>query len=144
MVDIFTREKRSHLMSKIRGRGNKDTELALIDLFRRNKIVGWRRNYPAFGKPDFVFTKPRIAVFVDGCFWHVCHKHCKIPESNRLFWEKKLKKNQTRDRIVNRTLKANGWRVIRIWEHSLSRSSKSRTAKRVISLVNKSEKYLRG
>jgi len=98
MADVFTAAKRSEVMSKIRGRGNKRTELALIALFHRHGITGWRRNQKVFGKPDFVFWKVRVAVFVDGCFWHGCSKHCKMPDTNRDFWEKKLRANRRRDR----------------------------------------------
>lgn len=122
MADIFTKVKRSSIMSRIRSSGNKDTELKLISLFRIHGITGWRRNWPAFGKPDFAFPKKRLAVFVDGCFWHGCPRHYKIPRGNRLFWSKKFSSNKARDRLVNRNLRKLGWRVIRIWEHDLCRS----------------------
>src|SRR5688500_1907499 len=83
MPDVFTPAKRSHVMSRIRGRGNKDTELALAALLRRNGIAGWRRHQPVFGKPDFVFPKLRLAIFVDGCFWHCCPGHSNLPVNNR-------------------------------------------------------------
>ena len=108
-------------MSRIRGRGNKDTELALIELLRQNGITGWRRNQNVFGKPDFLFRWNRLAIFVDGCFWHGCPKHCKMPNGNRAFWKKKLAGNRARDRRVNRELRKLGWRVVRIWEHDLTR-----------------------
>jgi DNA mismatch endonuclease (patch repair protein) len=122
MPDVFTKAKRSAVMSRIRGSGNKDTELRLISLMRAHGITGWRRNWPLPGKPDFVFPKARLVVFVDGCFWHACPKHCKMPKGNRVFWRKKLDANKTRDRFVNRTLRKLGWRVFRIWEHQLSKS----------------------
>ena len=121
MPDVFTKAKRSDVMSRIRGRGNKETELALMKLLRRGHITGWRRHQPVFGKPDFVFREARLAVFVDGCFWHGCPKHCKTPAGNRAFWKKKLAANKTRDRRVNRILRKNGWRVVRIWEHDLAK-----------------------
>lgn len=126
MPDVFTVAKRSQVMSAIRGRGNKDTELALAMLFRRNGITGWRRHAPIFGKPDFAFRQQRVAVFVDGCFWHSCPRHANMPVNNRDFWMKKLAANAKRDRLVNRTLKARGWRVLRIWEHQLSRQNETR------------------
>lgn len=125
MPDVFTKTKRSEVMSRIRGRGNKDTELALMKLLRRHHLTGWRRNQKFFGKPDFVFPKSRLAFFVDGCFWHGCPKHCKLPVNNQAFWKKKLADNTARDRRVNRTLRTAGWRVIRIWEHSLARQGES-------------------
>lgn len=119
MPDVFTKEKRSEVMSCIRGRGNKDTELALATIFRTAGITGWRRHQPVFGKPDFIIRKVRLAIFVDGCFWHGCPKHSNLPVNNRPFWRKKLTANQTRDRLVTRTLRKRGWRVLRIWEHEL-------------------------
>jgi DNA mismatch endonuclease (patch repair protein) len=121
MADVFTKAKRSAVMSRIRGRGNKDTELALITLLRRHHITGWRRNQKVFGKPDFLFRRNRLALFVDGCFWHGCLKHCKIPADNRGFWKKKFAANKARDRRVNRELRKLGWRVVRIWEHDLAK-----------------------
>ena len=70
MADFFTKNERSSIMSKIKSKGNKSTELALIKIFKSNNINGWKRNYPVIGKPDFVFLKKLIAVFADGCFWH--------------------------------------------------------------------------
>ncbi len=70
-------------------------------------------------RPDFVFKAQRIAVFVDGCFWHSCPLHSATPETNRLFWEKKLAKNVERDKLVGKELTKAGWKVWRIWEHSL-------------------------
>ena len=120
MPDVFTKLKRSAVMARIRGHGNKDTELALMKLFRQHRITGWRRHQKVFGKPDFIFRKLRLAVFVDGCFWHGCPKHCKIPAGNRAFWKKKFAANKTRDRRVNQELRKLGWRVIRILEHDLT------------------------
>ena len=70
MADVFDSKKRSDIMSKVRSNNNKSTELALIKFFKENKITGWKRNYPVKGHPDFVFLDKKIAVFVDGCFWH--------------------------------------------------------------------------
>ena len=121
MPDVFTKAERSEVMSRIRGRGNKDTELALMKLLRSQHITGWRRHQPVFGKPDFVFREARVAVFVDGCFWHGCPRHCSAPANNRAFWKKKLAVNKARDRRVNRVLRKEGWRVVRIWEHDLAK-----------------------
>jgi DNA mismatch endonuclease, patch repair protein len=122
MPDVFTKRKRSEVMSRIRGRGNRETELTLIKVFRAHAIRGWRRNQPVFGKPDFVFLHTRVAVFVDGCFWHGCPKHANMPANNRAFWKKKLAANIARDRIVRRQLRRQGWRVVRIWEHELAKN----------------------
>ena len=121
MSDVFTKAKRSEVMSRIRGRDNKDTELVLAHLFRANRITGWRRHRPIFGRPDFVFSRLKVAVFVDGCFWHGCPKHGSRPKQNRKFWETKIARNRARDRKVTRVLRGKGWRVVRIWEHELTK-----------------------
>jgi DNA mismatch endonuclease (patch repair protein) len=163
MPDVFTKRKRSEVMARIRGRGNKDTEVALAKLLRANGIAGWRRQHglrftvkgSGFKvRIDFVFPRERVVVFVDGCFWHGCpiHSHPakwlkkssmgkttrfaverrtarggfdKLRMTNgrvrtgKQFWAKKMAGNMARDRLVNRTLRKEGWRVIRVWEHSL-------------------------
>ncbi len=136
MSDIFTKKKRSEVMSRIRGSGNKDTELRLIEVFREFHITGWRRRRPLFGKPDFVFPKHRLAVFVDGCFWHRCPKpgHSNLPKNNAEFWAAKLSRNVARDKLVSRTLRKAGWRVTRIWECDLRMPSKA--ASRISRFLN--------
>jgi DNA mismatch endonuclease (patch repair protein) len=131
MPDVFTKAKRSEVMSRVRSRGNKDTELALAKLFRRNKIPGWRRNQKIFGKPDFIFPKLKLAIFVDGCFWHGCPKHETKPKNNRIFWKNKFARNKARDLLVTRTLRSQGWRVLRIWEHELGRKNEASLLKRI-------------
>jgi DNA mismatch endonuclease (patch repair protein) len=111
-----------------------------------------RRSVPTFRvRPDFVFLKSRTAIFVDGCFWHGCPKHCKyakwlprnvtannpaspknrLRRTGRAFWRRKLAGNKTRDRLVNRALRRAGWRVVRIWECEL------RNAGRILKLISK-------
>jgi DNA mismatch endonuclease (patch repair protein) len=124
VADVFSKTKRSQVMAAIRSTGNKDTELRLVKLFKLHAIVGWRRNQRIFGKPDFVFPTEKIAVFVDGCFWHGCLKHGRQPGSNQDYWFKKLHRNRQRDANVKRTLTADGWTVIRIWEHDLQKPAK--------------------
>lgn len=143
MPDIFTKAKRSEVMSLIRSRGNKDTELRLVTLFREEGITGWRRHLAIKGKeiskkekkwsvrPDFVFRTLRVAVFVDGCFWHGCPKHGTKPRGNAEFWKTKLEGNQKRDRLVSRRLRNAGWRVLRIWEHELPLKYETRLMRRI-------------
>ena len=135
MSDVFSKAKRSEVMSRIRSRGNKDTELALVKLFRRHKITGWRRHLHMFGKPDFVFLKARLAIFVDGCFWHGCPRHGTKPKTNAAFWRRKLAVNKDRDRLVSRILRAYGWQVVRIWECSLQKHPQA-CLKRVFRALN--------
>jgi DNA mismatch endonuclease (patch repair protein) len=131
MADFLTKIQRSKRMSLIRSRGNIDTELALAKMLRRFHITGWRRHQPVFGKPDFVFRQVRLAAFVDGCFWHGCPKCGHIPKTRRTYWRGKIHRNRNRDRMVNRTLRARGWRVMRIWEHELARKNQHRCLSRI-------------
>ena len=119
MADWLTKTQRSFNMSAIRSRGNASTEIALARLLRAEKITGWRSHQDLPGKPDFVFRHYRVAVFVDGCFWHGCPTCYRMPEDNRPYWSEKVKRNRERDKRRARELKALGWRVVRIWEHSL-------------------------
>lgn len=131
MADVFSPEKRSEVMACIRSRGNRETELAMIRLFRVHKITGWRRHWPLHGRPDFVFPKLKVAVFVDGCFWHGCPLHGTQPASNADYWRTKLTRNRERDRAVGRQLRSQGWRVLRLWQHELSRSNEARCMARI-------------
>jgi DNA mismatch endonuclease (patch repair protein) len=119
VADVFSKEKRSEIMSRVRSKGNRATEEKLASLFRANGFKGWRRNYRLFGSPDFVFPKKKIAVFVDGEFWHGHPTLGQVPETNTEFWIRKIEKNKARDRLVNQTLEEKGWIVVRIWQHEL-------------------------
>lgn len=131
MADVFTKSKRSEIMSRVLGRGNKATEGALIKVFRKLHITGWRRHLKLFGNPDFAFRERRLAVFVDGCFWHSCPKHGTQPATHRSFWRKKLERTIARDKRVNITLRKNGWRVLRVWQHELTKKNEPRLASRL-------------
>lgn len=108
-------------MSRIRSAGNRSTELRLVSLMKEAGITGWRRRFGLMGNPDFVFPKERVAVFVDGCFWHGCPRCRNIPLTNAAYWAAKNERNRTRDRLVARLLRREGWTVVRIWEHSFRR-----------------------
>ena len=82
-------------------------------------------------RPDFVFRQARLALFVDGCFWHGCPKHATKPKNNASFWRRKLAGNKHRDRLVRQTLRKAGWHVLRIWEHELARKNETRLLRRV-------------
>lgn len=134
-ADVFSKSKRSEVMSRIRGRGNRDTELRMIKIFRANRITGWRRNQKVFGNPDFTFPKLKLAVFVDGCFWHSCPIHATKPTHNCAFWEQKLGNNKKRDLVVSSTLYDQGWVVIRLWEHELRRNNTDKLLKKLEMLL---------
>jgi DNA mismatch endonuclease (patch repair protein) len=119
MADIFDSRKRSDVMSKVRSKNNKSTELKLIQIFEENNIKGWRRNYPVKGHPDFVFLDKKIAVFVDGCFWHGHDCRNTRPSDNAEYWQKKRERNIKHDKEVTAMFENRGWTVIRIWECEL-------------------------
>lgn len=119
MNDIFDKEKRSYIMRQVKSSKNVSTELKLISIFQKYSIKGWRRNYKIKGKPDFVFHKEKIAVFVDGCFWHGHDCRNTKPKDNACYWENKILRNKQRDIEVTLYLTKIGWRVIRIWECDL-------------------------
>ncbi len=127
MVDTLTSIERSVRMGLVRAQGNRSTELRLVELMRSAGITGWRRGIPLSGKPDFVFLKAKLALFVDGCFWHGCPRHRRLPKSRISFWKTKLAANAERDLIVNRELRAIGWRVLRLWECDLT-AARSKTS----------------
>lgn len=123
MNDIFDKAKRSEVMRKIRSKGNKSTELRLIQIFNKMGIKGWRRHYQIKGKPDFVFLKDRIAIFVDGCFWHGHNCRNVTAKDNAEFWHNKIVKNKERDARATEGLEIRGWMVIRIWECELKKKN---------------------
>jgi DNA mismatch endonuclease (patch repair protein) len=122
-------------MAKVKGRSNKSTELRLIKLFKKYGIKGWRRNYPLLGNPDFVFPKARLVIFVDGCFWHGCETHCRIPESNREYWADKINRNVKRDKRMTKEIQKKKWVVIRIWEHDLKSDNYIKILEKIKNLV---------
>lgn len=119
MADVFSKEQRSQIMRQVKRNFNKSTELRLIRFFKTHFITGWRRNYKIYGKPDFVFPKRRLAVFVDGCFWHGHNCRNTKPQDNKSYWDNKVKKNIERDISVSNILESKGWKVLRIWECQL-------------------------
>jgi DNA mismatch endonuclease, patch repair protein len=140
MADVFSKEKRSRVMSAIRSGGNKGTELKLVSVLRASGVTGWRRRQPLPGRPDFIFRHERLAVFVDGCFWHGCPKHGRRPGSNRNYWLPKLRRNQERDGEVRRALLKAGWAVLRVWEHDLGNAS--RVARRIAAALDRARTRL--
>src|SRR5437867_2113665 len=123
MADFLSKQRRSALMSRIRSHGNAATELRFIRLLKNSGITGWRRRQRLRGSPDFVFSKLRVAVFVDGCFWHGCPRCYNEPKTNRAFWREKILTNRKRALVVNRELGKLGWRVLRVWQHELKRKN---------------------
>jgi DNA mismatch endonuclease, patch repair protein len=108
---------------RMRGNRRRDTraELAIRSALHRRGLR-FRVDLPIrvpgrLVRPDVVFTKARIAVFVDGCFWHCCPEHGNSPQANQSYWQQKLARNVARDQIVDAALTTSGWRIMRSWEH---------------------------
>ncbi len=117
MADVLTPEQRSFCMSRIKGRDTRPElriRKALWSLGYRYRID---TGLP--GRPDIVFQKQKVAVFIDGCFWHRCPRHYQAPATNPEFWEKKITRNVERDRKIDNELACQGWIVKRIWEHEV-------------------------
>lgn len=117
MVDKVSKETRSKIMSAIRSKNTKPE----VSLRKALWAKGFR--YRAqYGKEkiDIAFPSMKVAIFVDGCFWHGCPIHSHIPKSNKGYWVPKLKKNIERDLTNNSKLKTEGWIVLRFWEHELN------------------------
>ncbi len=110
-------------MRAVKSKGNRSTEIALIQLFKERGIKGWRRNYNLPGKPDFVFPKARIVVFADGCFWHGHDCRNTKPADNADYWNNKIEKNRKRDSQVTEELTKKNWFVIRIWECQIKKGA---------------------
>lgn len=135
MSDVFDGLKRSQIMRNVKSSGNKSTEMRLICVFEKNQIVGWRRNYPVKGHPDFIFPQKKVAVFVDGCFWHGHDCRNTRPESNKDYWEKKRERNIRHDKEITALFENRGWTVIRIWECELKKKNYDILMKKLLPLL---------
>ncbi len=116
MADVFSKEKRSDIMSKVRSERTKP------ELIMKRILDGRIFNYHPKnikGNPDFANKKRKMAIFIDGCFWHGCPKHCRMPKSNKEYWGPKIQRNVKRDKKHTGELKKGGWTVIRLWEHEV-------------------------
>jgi len=134
MADFLSTETRSRVMSRIRSKNTKP-ELALRRELFRQGVRGWRchrKDVP--GKPDIAFGKWRVAIFVDGCFWHG-HPDFFTPGKSGDYWDKKIARTQERDRLANEALGDAGWRVIRIWDFEVEDALDECTARVIEALA---------
>ncbi len=125
MADVFDDATRSVIMRNVKSRGNKSTELRLITFFNEHGITGWRRHYAVKGHPDFVFLEKRIAVFVDGCFWHGHNCRNVTPSDHAEYWNRKRERNIRHDHEITQIFEQRGWTVIRIWECELKKKNET-------------------
>lgn len=128
---------RSRIMSSIRSKSNRSTELALRLALVRAEISGWKLHQPLPGRPDFFFPRRQLALFVDGCFWHGCRNCGHIPKTRSKFWSTKINRNKQRDRTATAALRSAGISVIRIWEHELKQpDSAAKVLNKIIRQLN--------
>ena len=140
MGDNLKPADRRKTMQAVKGKGTR-LEKRLFSMLVRMGLRGWKKNVDSIiGKPDIVFISQRVAIFVDGCFWHGC-PHCKrkLPQTNRKYWKRKIERNIALAKSYSRQLRAGGWTVIRIWEHELKGTAGMQRIKAKIlrSLCNK-------
>jgi len=113
---------RSGNMRAICSSSNRTTERRLVAFLVQNATKGWKLHPPNMpGNPDLIMPARRVAIFVDGCFWHGCPSCGHIPKTNKAYWRAKIARNKKRDRKSTRELKALGYRVVRIWECQLAK-----------------------
>ena len=128
-MDTFSPEKRSEIMKRVKST-NTSIEIKIRKELWRNGLRGWRvhpKNVP--GKPDIIFRRKKVAVFIDGCFWHGCPVCDRSPKSGNAYWENKISRNMARDRKYNELLINDGWSVIRLWEHEVIKDLTGCTSK---------------
>lgn len=119
-MDNLTREQRRKNMQNIRSVGTKIEREVMRALRHRN--IYFASNVASLpGKPDIVFRRKHVAVFIDSDFWHGHPKRFIMPETNRKYWRAKIEGNKLRDKVVNRKLRKQGWRVLRFWEHDVKK-----------------------
>jgi DNA mismatch endonuclease (patch repair protein) len=139
-MDVFTPAQRSEIMSRIRSVGTvpeeRLAELARVVLGGRRKLL--RNAATVEGTPDIVVPSLRLCLFADGCFFHGCPSHCRMPSTNQEYWRQKIQRNQRRDRRVNRALRRQGYSVWRFWEHELKPAGVEAAAKRLRRALHRS------
>ena len=120
-MDTFSPEKRSEIMRRVKSTDTSIEVKLRKELWRRG-LRGWRIHPKhVLGHPDIVFRGRKIALFIDGCFWHGCPICRRTPRSGDDYWENKIAGNMARDRKYYGLLTSNGWLVIRLWEHEVKR-----------------------
>ncbi|WP_375055623.1 very short patch repair endonuclease [Zobellella sp. DQSA1] len=134
MTDVLNEKQRKYCMSRIRGKNTTPEVLLRKALWRKG--LRYRLSSSLPGRPDITFPRQKIAIFVDGCFWHKCPEHFQTPKTRTEFWVQKLEKNIKRDKLVNEKLKSLGWTVIRFWEHEINKDTTAcvNAVQRMISL----------
>jgi len=144
MSDPLSKAERSVQMSKVRSKGNRSTESEVESALVEARISGWEKHRKEIlGKPDFFFPRHRLALFVDGCFWHACPV-CKrrTPTSRAEFWRNKIDENRRRDNRQRRRLRAEGYHVMRVWEHELKKDTWLKRLRSMLQRIERETKII--
>jgi len=135
MADVFSKKVRSRIMSSIRGKDTKPELMLRKALSARG--LRYRLHYTVGNKRiDIAMPGKKVAIYIDGCFWHGCPKHVSLPKSNKGYWLPKLRRNKERDKETNIFLRKNGWHVIRIWEHEVKKDT-DKPVKRIMEALRR-------
>jgi len=135
-MDRVTPQVRSKIMAAVKTR-NSTTELRMAAVLRAHSARGYRKHWKVTGTPDFAWPRLKLALFVDGCFWHGCPYCKRYSHSNRGYWQEKIVNNRDRDRRVTRILRKQGWTVLRVWE---CRIESSPTLNRILASLDQKRK----
>ena len=135
MTDVFSKKKRSEIMSKVRSKDSK-IEIKFRKALWKEGFRYRKNSTKYFGKPDLVLLKYKTVIFIDSCFWHSCKEHGTIPSTRKKFWTEKLEKNRQRDKEVNRYYKKEGWKIFRVWEHEIQKKP-VKTLEKIILWIKK-------
>lgn len=133
MVDIFSKETRSKIMSSIRGKNTLIEDMVAKELY--NNQIRFSKNVKSLlGTPDIAIKKYKIVIFLDSCFWHCCPEHFKMPKTNKEYWQNKIAKNIQRDAKIMQYYKDNNWNILRVWEHEIMQNFKE-TINKIITFI---------
>ena len=136
MNDVLTPAQRSYCMAQVKGTNTKPEIILRKALWKKGFRYRLHPDLP--GRPDFIFVKQRVAIFVDGCFWHGCPMHYSAPQTRQQFWKDKLKKNVLRDLTVDDKLISVQWRVQRVWQHDLK--DLDNVVTKLVEILNQNDK----
>lgn len=140
-MDKVSQEVRSRIMRSVRSTQNKSTEEKFRAALEEAGVSGWEVRPDMPFKPDFIFREQKVAIFIDGCFWHGCPTCAnKKPATNKEYWTKKIARNQKRDQEASEQLNAEGWRVFRFWEHDIKQDIAAAVSQVARSLDRKIDK----
>ena len=134
-MDDLSKADRHKNMQNIRSK-NTIPELLVMNELKKRKIYFAKHVDKLFGKPDIVFRRKKLIVFIDSDFWHYNPKKFIMPATNIEYWDKKIQRNIERDKLVNKALRKNGWQVIRFWESDIKKNT-NKVVDKIVKYLNK-------